>query len=525
MNKTTILAAAAPVLALLASCTPPGPADPHGGHSTSSSAAASQSESSTDHSAQHGSESGTGATYMPGENIRVSQLPLAAPSRLMDVRDGDVIRIDPLMVRRTIDGAEVFQYAYNGQIPGPTIRAEQGTTFTVVTTNRIDLPTTIHWHGVRLQSRFDGTPGMSQDPIRPTETFRYEVTVPDDGVFWYHPHMREDVQLDLGLFGNIVVLPEGQSLESTPAPLTLALDDILLQDDGSLMPYGKDGENYSLMGRFGNLLLANGAPKPRLSVDAGTQRLYITNVANVRTFRLSIDGASMKVIGGDVGFGIPYEPDEIVIGPAERVIVDVTFPAAGEYALLHRSPTETSTVATFAVRDPNGIPATASPADDLPGDIASHRSRAPDKTLRISLNGGHRHGNLDETGIEWEDSMPELNAGSHRGNTEWRLVDDDTGKINMQIAWRFTRGQLVKIRLKSDFESMQHPIHFHGQRFLVIASNGKDVDDGQWKDTYLLRAGETADIVLEASNPGWWMFHCHIAEHLQNGMMGTFFVE
>ena len=121
--------------------------------------------------------------------------------------------------------------------------------------------------------------------------------------------------------------------------------------------------------------------------------------------------------------------------------------------------------------------------------------------------------------------MPERNADSNRSNTTWGLVDDDTGKKNMNILWRFKKGDLTKIRVKNDFESMQHPIHFHGQRFLVVSSNGFDVDDGQWKDTYLLRSGESADLLVEMSNPGTWMFHCHIAEHVQNGMMGAFIVE
>ena len=88
----------------------------------------------------------------------------------------------------------------------------------------------------------------------------------------------------------------------------------------------------------------------------------------------------------------------------------------------------------------------------------------------------------------------------------------------MDILWKFKKGTFAKIRVRNDAESMQHPIHFHGQRFVVISSNGADVDDRQWKDTYLLKSGETVDLLIEMSNPGTWMFHCHIAEHLQNGM-------
>lgn len=478
------------------------------------------------HAQSEGMASATGAafaTYVPGSSIPLSQLPEATPSTVIDVQDGDVIRLDPTMVRRVIDGAEVFQYGYNGQIPGPTIRARQGDTFVVETTNRIDLPTTIHWHGIRVDSRFDGTPGMSQDPIAPGDSFRYEVTVPDDGIFWYHPHVREDIQLDLGLFGNILVLPADAPAPQAD-PIMVALDDILLRKDGSLVPYGKDGENFSLMGRFGNTQLVNGVVRPSIAVSAGPQRLYLTNVANTRTYRVSIDGASMRVVGGDVGFGEPYDAAEVILSPAERVIVDVNFPTAGSYTLLHRSTDTTTPLATFTADGGLAAAEKATPESDFP-DLAAARLRAPDRSLRISTPSGHSHARIDASGIEWEDSMPMMNERSNPKNTKWSLIDSDTGDANMEIDWKFQKGDLVKIRIKNNFESMQHPIHFHGQRFVVISSNGADVDDFQWKDTYLLKAAETVDILLEASNPGKWMFHCHIAEHLQNGMMGAFTVE
>lgn len=508
---------------LLASCT--GDQQPmeddhamHGGTSSPSGTEAS-SDGHMDHTHP---VAGTGAaeTYLPGAGMRISALPEALKSQVIDVPNGAVIHLDPTMVRRTINGTtEVLQYGYNGMVPGPVLRVEQGSSFTVETTNNIDQPTTIHWHGLRLDNKSDGTPGLTQDPIQPGQSFTYTVTVPDAGVYWYHPHVREDIQMDLGLYGNIVVLPKGQSMAETPNPTTLMLDDILLADDGSLMPYGKNNENYSLMGRFGNVLLVNGEVQPDVTVGAGTQRLYLTNAANVRTYRLSIDGASMKLVGGDIGFGVAHDVKELVLGPAERAIVDVTFPAAGTYALLHRSDATTSTIAVLTVGRAEEKPATAVPADDLPIDLAAERLRDPDHLLRITLMGGHKHGRIDSSGIEWEDAMPEMNALSHKGNTQWRLVDDDTGKVNMDIAWRFKKGTLSKIRVKNDFESMQHPIHFHGQRFLVISSNGEDVDDGQWKDTYLLKSGETADLLLELSNPGIWMFHCHNLPHARAGLM------
>ncbi len=480
-----------------------------------------------DHAAHsHGQEATSGAalTYRPGEDLRIVELPAAGDPTLIDVRDGDTIRLDPTLVRRNIDGADVLQYGYNGQVPGPTIRVRQGSTFTVETTNRIDQPTTIHWHGVRVDNRFDGVPGLTQEPIEPGASFTYSVTVPDAGAYWYHPHLRTDVQLDLGLYGTIVVMPEGDPSPPS-APTVLLLDDILLEEDGSLAPYGTTSENHALMGRFGNRFLVNGDIEPSVGIPSLTQRLYVTNAASARTYRLSIDGAPMRLVGGDVGFSSGRDVDEIILAPGERVIIDVVFPAPGSYALLHRGPDATRTLAALLVAPTidDTLSNTSDPTD-IPN-LEAHRVRPPDHTLRISSPAGHVHGSSDADGIEWEDTMPQRNAASHKGNTAWRFVDDDTGKINMEIAWTWQRGDLIKIRVKNDFESMQHPVHFHGQRFVVLASNGNAVDDRQWKDTYLLRAGETTDILLEASNPGRWMFHCHILEHAENGMMGTFTVE
>jgi suppressor of ftsI len=130
-------------------------------------------------------------------------------------------------------------------------------------------------------------------------------------------------------------------------------------------------------------------------------------------------------------------------------------------------------------------------------------------------------------GIEWDDEMPEMNEASNISNVLWKLVDDATGKANMDINWIFKRGQYSKIRIFNDPNSMhpmQHPIHFHGQRFLVAAVNGKVPTNLVWKDTVLVPSGATVDILLEASNPGEWMAHCHISEHIEANMMLGFSV-
>jgi FtsP/CotA-like multicopper oxidase with cupredoxin domain len=134
----------------------------------------------------------------------------------------------------------------------------------------------------------------------------------------------------------------------------------------------------------------------------------------------------------------------------------------------------------------------------------------------------HDHGD----GLEWEDLMPEINQASDSGNMIWQLIDRQTGAKNADIDWAFTVGDRVKIRLVNEMDSdhpMHHPFHVHGAgRFLVLSRDGQPEPNLVWKDTVLLRAGETVDILLDVSNPGLWMAHCHIAEHNQSGMMFSF---
>ena len=141
---------------------------------------------------------------------------------------------------------------------------------------------------------------------------------------------------------------------------------------------------------------------------------------------------------------------------------------------------------------------------------------------------GHEHAHAHDTadGLEWEDLMPEINAASNAHNMIWKLVDLDSGKENWEIDWEFRVGDLIKIRLVNDMDQdhpMHHPFHVHGAgRFLIVARDDVVEPNLAWKDTVLVRSGETVDILLDVTNPGLWMAHCHIAEHNQSGMMFSF---
>jgi FtsP/CotA-like multicopper oxidase with cupredoxin domain len=316
-------------------------------------------------------------------------------------------------------------------------------------------------------------------------------------------------------------------------------------------------------------------------------RLYLVNTANTRIFNLGLRGARMKLVGGDSGrYERESFVDEVMLAPSERAVVDVLFETIGDVRLEHRTPDKVYDLGGFLVAGTSAGTAAASYGTlRVDPELSAERDairrdveREPDKVLTFHslmplLYGGpdttasvyacpmhpevtaaepatcpkcgmklvpagagslvtagshddHHHDNGD--GLEWEDLMPEINKATDEGNMMWRLVDRETGAVNGDISWSFTVGDRVKIRLVNGMDSdhpMHHPFHVHGAgRFLILSRDGEPEPNLVWKDTVLLRSGQTVDILLDVSNPGLWMAHCHIAEHMQTGMMFSFTV-
>jgi FtsP/CotA-like multicopper oxidase with cupredoxin domain len=495
---------------------------------------------------------------LPGQMIDPASLPEAVPSQVVAMADGDVLDISVSMVRRTLAGQTLAMFGYNGQYPGPLIQAPKDATLTIRVTNDIQMPTTVHWHGIRLDNAYDGVPGVTQDPIGPGESFEYQVKVPDAGMFWYHPHVREDVQQDLGLFGNLLVTsPDPDYYGPMHREEILVLDDILMDSNG-LIPYGQESPTHALMGRFGNVLMVNGGTDRSLEVRRGeVVRFYLTNVANTRTFNVQIAGAQMKVVASDVS---RYEREQwvesVVIAPAERYIVDVRFPESGSAAMVNAIQAmdhmlgifepQTDTLMRITVADEAAEPdlraafETLRTHPEVEDEVAQYRSwvdREPDHSLETTVRIQDlplpivqmmEMDTLYVPPMEWNDGMPMMNWLSTGEQVEWILRDTDTGAENGAIDWRFEVGDVVKIRVHNtarSFHPMQHPFHIHGQRFVVVAVDGVANPNMVWKDTAIIPVGSTVDLVVEMSNPGEWMAHCHIAEHLHTGMMFGFTVD
>jgi FtsP/CotA-like multicopper oxidase with cupredoxin domain len=296
-----------------------------------------------------GSESHTQIVELPRET---EGLPEARTTELVELADGDEFELEIMPVKKRIADSTVRMLSYNGSVPGPTLKVPQAATITVHVTNHGDLDATVHWHGLRLENRYDGTHD-TQAPIPVGETFTYQVHVPDPGAYWYHPHIREDYGQEMGLYGNILVTPSDPDYwPPANREVLLTLDDILIED-GQIAAFRESETTHVAMGRFGNVMLVAG--EPDLSLEAKRRevvRFYFTNTANTRVFNVALPSAQMKLVGADAGH---YEHeelvDEVLLAPSERVVVDVLFGEAGELELEHRTPERTYRLASITVVD------------------------------------------------------------------------------------------------------------------------------------------------------------------------------
>ena len=322
-----------------------------------------------------------------------TNLPNALPTDVVDLAHGDEFDLRIAQVSKRLGDATVRMLAYNKSVPGPTLRLKQGTEIVINVENDGDLETTVHWHGLRLDNRYDGT-AATQRPIPVGGTFTYRLSFPDPGVYWYHPHIREDYGQEMGLYGNIIVSPsDADYWPPAHREVTLVLDDIRIED-GKVAPFNRTHPTYTAMGRFGNLLLINGQPQVALRAQQGEViRLYLTNAANARVFNLSLPGARMKLVGGDSG---RYEREtfvaDVLIAPSERAVVDVLFEQPGELTLQHRTPERTYVLATITVGSVPAVPSLASAFGNLRTNaefaaaresIAAYLLAEPDKTLAL----------------------------------------------------------------------------------------------------------------------------------------------
>lgn len=485
-------------------------------------------------------------------------LDMAKMSQIIELPDGALFQLEAKPVVKNIDGNTIRIYSFNGQVPGPLIKVKQGSSIDINFTNNLDMETTVHWHGIRLENKYDGVPGISQKAVKTGESFLYKLSFPDEGIYWYHPHMRDDIGQELGLYGNILVEPESRNyFNPVDQEVAIFLDDIKIVN-GDVEPFSKDYARFALTGLFGNIMLIDGRTDYQLNVKKGKViRFYLTNSANTRTFNFSIEDHTMKLIGGDSG---KYEKesfvDSVVLSISERYIVEVLFEKPGTFKILHKTPQKTyvfgkvivSGDATTESQKSAGF-YTLKNNDEIIADITPFKkyvSTEPDfeLVLTVDMSGMDNSGMMEGMAgqgmdgsagmaiepVEWDEDvdMSMMNSMSTSENIRWIIKDKAAGKENLDNKYRIKADDVKKIRIFNDpgsMHPMQHPIHLHGQRFLVLGKDGKASDNLVWKDTVLVPAGSTVDILVDFTNPGEWLMHCHIPEHAEAGMAVSFTVK
>jgi FtsP/CotA-like multicopper oxidase with cupredoxin domain len=282
-----------------------------------------------------------------------SGLPEAGRPQLLELGPGDTLELQVGPVAKRLGDTTVRMLGYSGSIPGPTLKVQQGSEIIVHVTNNGDLDTTVHWHGLRLENKYDGVPHETQAPIPVGGEFTYRIQFPDAGLYWYHPHIREDYTQELGLYGNILVVPSVPDYwPPADRDFILTVDDLLVEE-GKIAPFSPTETSYAAMGRFGNVFLTSGEPDLRLTARVGeVVRWWLTNTANTRVFNLTVPGARLKLVGGDSG-RVEHEEfvESVVLAPSERAVVDVLVDQSGELQLEHHTPDRTYRLATLTVAD------------------------------------------------------------------------------------------------------------------------------------------------------------------------------
>lgn len=494
---------------------------------------------------------GVGAYLAFGSNNSdVARLANATPR--VQLNDGDSYDMSLEKVTKTIDGKKVEMLSYNGSIPGPSFVVYEGSSIKLNITNNLDIASTIHPHGINNDVKNDGVPDISQPEIKPGESYTQNIRFTDPGVYWYHPHVRADYTQAAGMYANFLVKPTNDTTwDKYDNEQLIMLSDLELNDKGEL-DYNKDEVTHVVMGRFGSMQLVNGEVNPTISVRANeVTRFYFTNSASARSFRLTLPEASIKLVGGDNGL---YEQEEIVdhvtVAPSERYFVDVLFEQGGDYPMYNDNDAAKTQIATIQVTENDNktehakafqvLAKNTEVSDEIAQLLSEEKASGIQKRLatRVNMHGMFMQsmaGEMasmqaresgEEHGVEWEDEMPDANSRSTIDNTQWSLVDLDRPRDD-SFEWTFNQGDVVRITIENSdniMHPMQHPIHLHGQKFIVDKINGESTTNRVFKDVVQIPRGDTYEIVVKMENKGTWLLHCHISEHMESGMMGRVIV-
>lgn len=422
------------------------------------------------------------------------------------------LRAAPVSVAIMQDGTKTEFWAYNDSLPGPLIEVMEGDTVEIEFINDLPQPSTIHWHGLPVPSEQDGNP---HDAVPAGGRRLYRFTLPRDcaGTYWYHPHPHELTaeQVYRGLAGLFIVRAKNDPLKDI-AERHLVFSDLKLAADGRIAP---NDMNDEMNGREGQFALVNAQRQPVLQFAAGgRERWRIWNANSARYLRLSLPGTTFTLVGTDGGLLEKPVPGltELLMTAAERVEVIVDAPTAGGRVGLVTQPVERGKMGMV----PQEFPITLLDVDfsAVKAQRLSALPQLPQKLRRIQPLGAAKA----RKRVLFSEQMS-MTGGVHSmkflvngKRFEMKRVDF-TSRINEVELW--------EIANESD---MDHPFHIHGVQFQVIEREvaGKVIPEPllAWRDMVNTKSGETVRIKLVQRHKGLRMFHCHILEHENAGMMG-----
>lgn len=432
------------------------------------------------------------------------------PGNLHDAID---INADPHVVEVNLEasvarveiapGKQVEAWTYNGGIPGPLIRVHVGDRLIVHFKNSLPQPSTVHWHGMRIPIQMDGVPGHSQPEVKPGETFTYDFVVPDAGLFWYHPHVMSAMQVGFGLYGPLLVEGSDEPLAGADERV-LVLSDIDVEDNGKLRDPDNAGIAGKVFGLEGEHILVNGKKLPKWDAPiASPQRWRIVNAAKSRYFELSAaDGLQFTVIGGDGGLQeFPVDQTTLVVAPGERVDAIVTPKGKpGDSIIVQSLPFNRGYGSGYYGPEDVFSIALTQPVSSHAAAPAIHRAIEP-----IPQSGA--------TPIMMDVTLVQVDAR----NIEYRINGAPGDKFK-PIQAKLGETQIWTIKNETQWS---HPFHLHGFFFQALDENDAPVRPLAWKDTIDVPFQKTLRLIVRYDDrAGSWMFHCHILDHAEGGLMG-----
>ena len=398
-------------------------------------------------------------------------------------------------------------WAYNGTVPGAELRLRQGDRLRVEVENGLDVPTTVHWHGIRLPNAMDGVPDVTQPPIPPGGRFTYEFTLPDAGTFWYHPHLGAPEQVGRGLYGALIV--EEPDAPRVDRDVVWVLSDWRLDREAKIVADFGNFRDASHDGRIGNTVTVNGAVRETFDVRAGERiRLRLINASAARIYALGFAGHAPWLIALDGHPVAPHQAERVPLGPGMRA--DLLLDCTAEPGSRHRVVDDFYARRAYRVLD-------LAYADEPPlrQRFAQPHALPPNPVAEPDVAAATRHTIRFEGGMMGRLPM----AREHRGMA-WTVNGKPVAEHSHhhEPLLTFARGRSYVIELVND-TSWHHPIHLHGHAFRVLSKKGAPVPGTPLMDSVLLEPDSRAEIALVADNPGDWMLHCHVLEHQASGMM------